>query len=675
MLRHRVTGESNCIGLTSIGSFFAVLEPFECAAMPPKLPWTLAHAMLTGPELTRVVDDMRRSKAMRVTASNVMSCRVCASPIPHVMRYQILECRSQACAGATTPNIPCPWRCKLLKCLSKDAASVYTCREHLVPDADLPAGKLTTKQRDMAGALAAHGLKPLQILNRVAIETPTDEMPKLQKLQHFVAYYRKSRMFNTDDLDELEQMIKAGAFTGDEPEDKAFFFSIHTDGDDKPHVGDGSDEDPFVIGITTKALLRRMDRDPDSFVFHMDTTFKLNIVDYPTLICGISDGARSFHVVAFFVISQRQTVHCTSALTSLSQIYTKVASKPLRLRFVMGDADDAQFNAMKAVFRDSDVEYLMCFFHVVSKLPEHCGSTPGPKVGLVFADLYDMHCAKSASNFLSKKTAAVRRWLSDPDVAEFGQYIFRQWLTGRFSRWQCYRTPVGFATTNNPIEQYNDKVKTIYTARQRLKMGMLLFKLSEGCSSECTLARDFATAATANSKLRTRARHMSDMGYLVEIPPIDGDADDTDDTYVMVLSLQVPRVPVTTDMLAAIGIGSNGKGKRKKTVRAEVLEAADQLNVNDARMERDDQPESGWAVNVRERTCPCKYFFKHGQCVHLLFALHLRYGNDQPPRRTLVMRGKRSKKRSFADAVADALAATRASAGRPILNGPALSFD
>ncbi|EEY69893.1 uncharacterized protein PITG_06414 [Phytophthora infestans T30-4] len=47
-------------------------------------------------------------------------------------------------------------------------------------------------------------------------------------------------------------------------------------GDGKPWVGRGSDEDLFLVGITTKNLLRKAARDPSSFVIHMDAAFKLS---------------------------------------------------------------------------------------------------------------------------------------------------------------------------------------------------------------------------------------------------------------------------------------------------------------------------------------------------------------------------------------------------------------
>ncbi|ETK78334.1 hypothetical protein L915_15613, partial [Phytophthora nicotianae] len=40
-----------------------------------------------------------------------------------------------------------------------------------------------------------------------------------------------------------------------------------------------------------------------------------------------------------------------------------------------------------------------------------------------------------------------------------------------------FRTPVGWDTTNNPMETFNAKLKKTYTLRERMLMGSLLGQL------------------------------------------------------------------------------------------------------------------------------------------------------------------------------------------------------
>ncbi|ETM38510.1 hypothetical protein L914_15211 [Phytophthora nicotianae] len=111
-------------------------------------------------------------------------------------------------------------------------------------------------------------------------------------------------------------------------------------------VGGGINANAFFVGFTTKTLLKRLDRDPRSFIFHFDAKYKLNQVDYPIFVCGISDHACSFYLVALYVVSKQEECDYTSALASLRAVYARVFQKPMEVYYILGDADGAQINAM-----------------------------------------------------------------------------------------------------------------------------------------------------------------------------------------------------------------------------------------------------------------------------------------------------------------------------------------
>ncbi|EGZ06877.1 hypothetical protein PHYSODRAFT_379541, partial [Phytophthora sojae] len=217
------------------------------------------------------------------------------------------------------------------------------------------------------------------------------------------------------------------------------------------HVGDGSDEEPFVVGITTRALLTRLDRDPSTFIFHIDTTFKLSQVGYSVLVMGISDRSRSFHLVAFCILSQRIESVYTAALSAFRAIYTGTTGKQIRLKFVMGDAESGQLTALEQVFRhDSDFMFLMCFFHVMKKVQEKTKCLLDRVANGVLAQIYDMHFCSSFPELVQ----ATNCYWKD-DLEAFAAYFKSQWLGARFSRWQCCYAAPGFANTDNPVEQFN----------------------------------------------------------------------------------------------------------------------------------------------------------------------------------------------------------------------------
>ncbi len=50
-----------------------------------------------------------------------------------------------------------------------------------------------------------------------------------------------------------------------------------------------------------------------------------------------------------------------------------------------------------------------------------------------------------------------------PELAEFVIYVVNQWFVGSFSNWQIFKTPPGFANTNNPLESFNKIIKAVFT--------------------------------------------------------------------------------------------------------------------------------------------------------------------------------------------------------------------
>ncbi|EGZ05439.1 hypothetical protein PHYSODRAFT_408756, partial [Phytophthora sojae] len=194
-------------------------------------------------------------------------------------------------------------------------------------------------------------------------------LPALQKLQNFVCYYRRTKLGGSDTSANIAAAIRARAFSGTEDEHEPISFGWDIDGKGDLTVGNGSDEKPFLIGFSTKALLCQAARDASSFIFHVDATYKTNQVGYPVLVCGISDAARRFHLLALFITSQQKEEHYAKAFAALRWVYSKVIGQPLKVAYVMGDADGGQYNAVSTVFgADCDYVHLMCYYHLIAKV-------------------------------------------------------------------------------------------------------------------------------------------------------------------------------------------------------------------------------------------------------------------------------------------------------------------
>lgn len=239
--------------------------------------------------------------------------------------------------------------------------------------------------------------KRIQRLLRHQFNLSAEETPDLRVVQNCVNYHARKNLGNNDVYDNIAAFVRDHVFTGYDESSKPFTFTWTLDESGRPYVGDGSDRDPFFVGISTKKLIRRLDRPSDSFVLHMDASFKLTQVEYPVFVIGISDRVGSFHLVAVFVVSRRLTNFYAVALASLRRMYTAVTGKSLLVSFVIGDAENAQYNAFSLVFGcDSSYTYLMCFFHVLQnvhkKIPTECA-------GNILRDIYDMHFSSTEDEF------------------------------------------------------------------------------------------------------------------------------------------------------------------------------------------------------------------------------------------------------------------------------------
>ena len=67
--------------------------------------------------------------------------------------------------------------------------------------------------------------------------------------------------------------------------------------------GDGSDEDHFHVGFTSKSMLSRVN---GACVYHCDGTYRILKISYPLMVLGVSDIDRKFFPVAFMISSHEK---------------------------------------------------------------------------------------------------------------------------------------------------------------------------------------------------------------------------------------------------------------------------------------------------------------------------------------------------------------------------------
>ncbi|KAJ8533302.1 hypothetical protein ON010_g13951 [Phytophthora cinnamomi] len=188
------------------------------------------------------------------------------------------------------------------------------------------------------------------------------------------------------------------AFSPREGEHDAVTFTNDYDETGLSKEVNGSDARPFLVGMSTKRLLRNAIRGPGTFVLHLDARYTLNCVGYPVLVCGITNASRAFHLIALFTSSQLQQCHFTAALVALRRIYARVNGKEMIVKCVLGDADKVQHNAFAEGFPDL----------------------------LVFRGIYDLHFSGSEAEHKDRKGKTLREWAGHDDYATFSAATTRQ---------------------------------------------------------------------------------------------------------------------------------------------------------------------------------------------------------------------------------------------------------
>lgn len=280
--------------------------------MPSPRAWQLICCELSEEDADLLLLSM---KAFKTSKSQLMPCTVCASATPHSMRYKILRCACKQCK-VVAPFSKCPWGAKMLVC--QEVKSVYMSELGKHFSAAIPSRKpsITRAQQLFIHAMTRENLTPLRILHAMTrkFERSLENLPELRKVQNCVSHYRRTKLGGNDHVGDVAAHVAAASFTGREDKHDVFSFTQDNDASGKCVAGDGSDARPFVVGVTTKALLRSAKRDPPSVILHVDATFQLDQVSYPVIVCGLSDGSRTFHLLALFITSQLEERHFVDAV-------------------------------------------------------------------------------------------------------------------------------------------------------------------------------------------------------------------------------------------------------------------------------------------------------------------------------------------------------------------------
>ncbi|RHY94559.1 hypothetical protein DYB26_011271 [Aphanomyces astaci] len=403
-------------------------------------------------------------------------------PAGHQMTTRYLHCK---CRSASRGSPECSKFFRIVECLSGGHSTVWTCGEYAACLVK-PRNKMTKKIRNAFDALFKLGCTPSQARHKLKEDIPALEMPSLKSAQNRHRYFRQKVLLEHNSPSVMCDLLVQHRFEDDVAPTTYFAFGYDVV-NGRPSVGFGGSSGVFKVGVTTKALLYQMNRSVDTFLFHWDATYKINKLAYPVLVCGVSDVARVFHPVAFFLIGKESTSEYAWAIRSLIDIYLAVVGRPLKIKFVMGDAAQAPAQsllvaqpssssglaehpgqgqqaalAIVAVRIELGVEHiLMCFYHCLACVHKRLNGLTLTAKSLAFKYIYDMHYARNQDELSRSWQAARGEWLSCDELIakDFTWYFDAQWMQGTFTKWQVFHTPSGFASTNNPSESFNKHFK------------------------------------------------------------------------------------------------------------------------------------------------------------------------------------------------------------------------
>ncbi len=92
--------------------------------------------------------------------------------------------------------------------------------------------------------------------------------------------------------------------------------------------------------------------------------------------------------------------------------------------------------------------------------------------------IYDIHMSKSVTEYTDRVDKFHNYYKNKKIYKPVHDYITKQWLVTRFSRWQIFHTSPGYANTNSNIESFNKQIK-LFTSKKKLSVFSMVDKVDE----------------------------------------------------------------------------------------------------------------------------------------------------------------------------------------------------
>ncbi|ETO67584.1 hypothetical protein F444_15519, partial [Phytophthora nicotianae P1976] len=279
-------------------------------------------------------------------------CQVCSpNGNQHQMRYIIYKCNSTSCSESASSLQSCNWFVKVLFCQETLKSNIFQSGVHLSTISSPKTSGISLGTQRFIRERDSAGEKPSRVMNEMVLHfklESADPRELLPRVQTRVWNHRKNILNGNDYVDEMEALIQKNRYSSGLGDNVAFAFGYAVGYIGEPKLGEGSDEIPLVVGFATKTSIRRLQY-ANSYMTHLDATFKLNTRGFPVIAVGVSELWRQFHLVCMFLVSDLKQPQWEHAICSMLNMYVTVTSEQVHISYVMMDADAAQRSAFESI--------------------------------------------------------------------------------------------------------------------------------------------------------------------------------------------------------------------------------------------------------------------------------------------------------------------------------------
>jgi len=265
----------------------------------------------------------------------------------------------------------------------------------------------------------------------------------------------------------------------------------------------------------------------------------------------------------------------------------------------------------------------MCFFHVLYNVRKRTRQLEDRAGAVIYKVVAAMHFTRSLLELYKVRDEVLAHWRKFAVVSEFVAYFEKQWLRGRYWRWQAFHSPMGYATTNNPCETFNASVKR-HVMRKMFDTVRLLRKLV--IITEDVTADKITPATSCGAPPLTLVKSARAMVHSRRLAIFHAE----NVAVIRVVQQQgqnegfTHHIAVVENAFERFTTSKTTEGMEEHLARRQRRKASAMYG-NDMMWSvymahKMKMPILGWTVNTDEATCQCCYFAKMGHCCHLVGA-------------------------------------------------------